>query len=75
MNFPDTIRIGARIARIGRTSLMMEHRVESHAQQQIVAEAESTMVVFDYTSGKPHPVPDELRQAIEELEGRKFAAM
>jgi len=72
LNFPDTIRIGARVARIGRSSLSMEHRVHSQAQQQIVAEADSTMVVFDYTSGKPHPVPEELRKAIETLEGREF---
>jgi acyl-CoA thioester hydrolase len=72
LNFPDTIRIGARIARIGRTSLMMQHRVESLAQHAIVAEAESTMVVFDYSSAKPHPVPEDLRRAIEELEGRKY---
>jgi acyl-CoA thioester hydrolase len=73
LNFPDTIRIGARIVRIGRTSLTMVHRVESQAQQAIVAEAESTMVVFDYDSGKPHPVPPAMRAAIETLEGRTFA--
>ncbi|HVU90327.1 MAG TPA: thioesterase family protein [Pirellulales bacterium] len=73
LNFPDTIRIGARIVRIGRTSLTMTHRVESQAQRAIVAEAESTMVVFDYDSGKPHPVPDAMRTAIESLEGRTFA--
>ena len=72
LNFPDTILLGARIAHIGRSSLAMEHRVFSLAQQAIVAEAESTMVVFDYTAGKPHPVPDELRRAIEALEGRTF---
>jgi acyl-CoA thioester hydrolase len=72
LNFPDTIRIGARIARIGRTSLSMLHRIESLEQRAIVAEAESTMVVFDYTTGKPHPVPDEMRRAIEQLEGRPF---
>jgi acyl-CoA thioesterase FadM len=38
----------------------------------IAAEAESTMVVFDYHAGKSHPVPDELRAAIERIEGRKF---
>jgi acyl-CoA thioester hydrolase len=73
LNFPDTIRIGARIVRIGRTSLTMVHRVESQTQQAIVAEAESTMVVFDYDSGKPHPVPDAMRAAIEAVEGRTFA--
>ncbi len=72
LNFPDTIRIGARIARIGRTSLTMTHRVESQSQQAIVAEAESTMVVFDYATSTPHPVPDSLRAAIEGIEGRTF---
>jgi acyl-CoA thioester hydrolase len=72
LNFPDTIRIGARLARIGRTSLSMLHRVESDEQRAIVAEAESTMVVFDYTTGKPHTVPDEMRRAIEQLEGRTY---
>jgi acyl-CoA thioester hydrolase len=72
LNFPDTIRIGARVARIGRTSLTMTHRVESQSQRAIVAEAESTLVVFDYASGKPHPVPDALRKAIERTEGRTF---
>ena len=74
LNFPDTIRIGARIARIGRTSLSMVHRVESVEQRAIVAEAESTMVVFDYATGKPHPVPEDMRRAIETLEGRIFEA-
>jgi acyl-CoA thioester hydrolase len=72
LNFPDTIRIGARITRIGRSSLSMQHQVESSAQRAIVAEAESTMVVFDYDAGRPHAVPDEMRRAIEQLEGRKF---
>ena len=72
LNFPDTIRIGARVARIGRTSLTMTHRVESQSQKAIVAEAESTLVVFDYASGKPHPVPEALRKAIEKTEGRTF---
>ncbi|HEY2841169.1 MAG TPA: thioesterase family protein [Pirellulales bacterium] len=72
LNFPDTVRIGARIARIGRSSVTMEHRIVSTAQNVIAAEAESTMVVFDYRAGKSHPVPDELRAAIEQIEGRKF---
>jgi len=72
LNFPDSIRIGARIAKIGRTSLTMVHRVVSEAQRAVVAEAESTMVVFDYDAGKPHPVPEAMRQAIETVEERKF---
>jgi acyl-CoA thioester hydrolase len=72
LTFPDTVRIGARVTRIGRTSLTLTHHIESQSQQAIVAEAESTLVVFDYDAGRPHPVPDELRAAIEKIEGRTF---
>ena len=70
VNFPDTVRIGARISRIGRSSMTMEHVIVSQAQQAVVAEAESTMVSFDYTAGKSQPVPDDARAAIAKLEGK-----
>jgi acyl-CoA thioester hydrolase len=72
LNFPDTVHIGARITRIGRSSMTMEHRLVSQSQQHVAAEGESTVVVFDYTAGKPHPVPDDLRAAISELEGKEL---
>ena len=74
LNFPDTIRIGARIARIGRTSLTMTHRVESQSQRAIVAEAESTMVVFDYATSKPHPVPETLAPRSKDSKGGRSRA-
>jgi acyl-CoA thioester hydrolase len=72
VNFPDTVRIGARISRIGRSSMTMDHVVVSQAQQAVVAEAESTMVSFDYGSGTSQPVPAEARAAIAKLEGREM---
>ena len=73
VNYPDTVQVGARISRIGRTSLTMEHRVCSHSLQAVVAEGDSTVVVFDYAAGKPRPIPDELRATIERLEGRTLS--
>ncbi|MEX0938441.1 MAG: thioesterase family protein [Pirellulales bacterium] len=72
LNFPDSVHIGARITRIGRSSMTMEHRLVSQSQQRLAAEGESTVVVFDYTAGKPHPVPEDLRKAISELEGKEL---
>ena len=72
VNFPDTIRVGIRCTRIGRTSLAHEHPIISQEQQAIVAEGTSTTVVFDYAANRPHPVPEQIRQAIEVLEGRSF---
>ena len=72
VNFPDTIHVGIRSTRIGRTSLAHEHRIVSQEQQAVVAEGTSTTVVFDYGANRSHPVPEPVRRAIETLEGRTF---
>src|SRR5262245_27109454 len=68
--FPDTVRVGIRGTRIGRSSIGLEHRIISEAQKAIAAEGISTVVFYDYAAGRPHPVPEEVRKAIEALEGR-----
>jgi acyl-CoA thioester hydrolase len=70
INFPDTVHVGIRVARIGRTSIALEHAIVSEAQQAVVTEGTSTTVVFDYEARKPHPVPESVRQAVASLEGR-----
>jgi len=73
LEFPDTVRIGARVARIGRTSFTMEHGLWSTAKEgALSADGVSTIVLFDYASQKPIHVPEEMRRKIEELEGRTF---
>lgn len=67
--FPDSVRIGIRSSRIGRTSIAFEHRIVSVEQRALAAEGTSTTVVYDYTAKRPSPVPDNLRRAIEALEG------
>lgn len=74
LKYPDTIHVGARITRIGRSSLTMEHRVISEMLGAIAAEGDSTLVAFDYLAQKSVPLPDEMRLAIESLEGREFPA-
>jgi acyl-CoA thioester hydrolase len=73
LNFPDTVVIGARVTRLGRTSLSMVHAVLSTQQQAIVAEGDSTVVVFDYKANRPEPIPTAMRAAIEALEGRTLS--
>ena len=70
LRFPDTMLVGARISRIGRTSLTMDHRGVSRSLRAVAIEGSSTIVVFDYQTQTPHPVPDEIRKAIASLEGR-----
>jgi acyl-CoA thioester hydrolase len=66
--FPDTVRVGIRATRIGRSSIGLEHRIASLEQKVLAAEGSSTAVVYDYAAGRLHPVPEPVREAIEELE-------
>jgi acyl-CoA thioester hydrolase len=68
--FPDTVRVGIRATRIGRTSIGLEHRIVSEGLKAVAADGTSTTVVYDYAANRPHPVPDSVRTAIVELEGR-----
>jgi acyl-CoA thioester hydrolase len=72
VTFPDCVTIGARVARLGRTSFVMEHAVISVGQRGIVADGDSTIVVYDYAHDRPHPIPDPMRRALESIEGRQL---
>ena len=69
VTFPDTVWVGARVSRAGNSSFTMEHRIVSQALDATVADAESTLVFFDYREQQPVPLPDHLREAIAKLEG------
>jgi acyl-CoA thioester hydrolase len=70
LTFPETVHVGARITRIGRTSMTMEHRLVTSTSAAPAADGTSTIVVFDYNASRPHPVPESVRRAIEALEGK-----
>jgi acyl-CoA thioester hydrolase len=72
ITYPDTVHIGVRITRIGRSSLGMEHKIVSRNDLQVSAEGTSTLVVFDYQANRSHAVPARIRHAIELLEGKTF---
>ena len=70
ITFPDTVHVGSRVTRIGRTSFAMEHALVSASGRAVAAEGRSTLVVFDYNANTPVPVPDDVRLAIAGLEGK-----
>ena len=70
VTFPDAIRAGARVARIGRTSLTIEHRVVAASSNLVAAEGVAVVVLYDYAAATPKPVSDVLRGLIHELEGK-----
>jgi len=68
VTFPDTVQVGARVTRVGNSSFQMEHRVVSQTANAAVAEADSTLVFYDYKRNTPVPLPESFRQAIARLE-------
>ena len=72
LTYPDTLRIGTRVTRVGNTSLTIAHALFSDQLQTLAADGDSVVVMFNYDTQKPSRVPDELRAAIAALEGRSF---
>ena len=72
ITFPDTVHVGIRVTRIGRTSIGFSHRIVSESLGGLAAEGTSTAVVFDYDARRPHPVSESMRQTIAVLEGKTF---
>ncbi len=50
----------------------MLHRIYSEKLQKVVADGESTVVVYQYKDQAAVPIPDFVRSAIEILEGRSL---
>jgi acyl-CoA thioester hydrolase len=60
--YPDTVAVGARITRIGRTSFEMEHAALQFAAAGAIADGKSAIVTFDYGTQRPIPMPADVRQ-------------
>lgn len=65
LHFPDTVHIGSRTTRLGRSSVDVEHAVYSEKLQAVAAVGTSVLVVFDYATQRPVRIPDQLRVAFE----------
>lgn len=68
LTYPDKVFVGARVTKIGNTSLKMEHVVVSGGMDAVAAEVESTIVMLNYETGRTVPVPAAAREAIEKLQ-------
>jgi acyl-CoA thioester hydrolase len=66
LTYPDQVWIGAKVSRLGNSSVTMLHQIYSERwQEKLVAEGESVLVVFDYQANRPRRIPDEMRRTIE----------
>lgn len=58
--FPGSVRVGSRVARIGRSSFDFDQVLL--AANGEVASAQATCVLIDRTTRKPSPLPDAMRR-------------
>jgi acyl-CoA thioester hydrolase len=72
--FPANIIAGARVSRIGRSSITMEHAVADADKGTLYARGGGVIVTIRYPDYGKIPVPPEVRAAIETLEGKSFAS-
>jgi acyl-CoA thioester hydrolase len=61
----DAVRVGVAVTHIGRTSFTFVYRVD--ASGRLAAEAETVQVAYDYASGKPTAIGDDLRCRLSAL--------
>lgn len=66
LRHPDTVFIGSRVTRVGRTSVDIGHVVISLSHRQIVAEGSSVIVVFNYDQQRATRIPEDLRALFEQ---------
>lgn len=69
VTFPDTITVEASVPSFGTTSFVMKYRISSKAQNRVVADGDSVIVLLDEHDAKL-PIPPALRARIDALEGR-----
>lgn len=66
--WPQTLRVGVRVARLGKKHFEMAYEVlgEDGARLQ---SGRTVQVMYDYRAGATTHVPDQVRRAIEALDG------
>ena len=68
LRYPDRIQVGCKLARLGRSSLTLQHIVVSDELGQEAADGESVVVMFDFENQRPVRIPEEVRGKISQFE-------
>lgn len=69
LHYPCTVIVGAKVSKLGNTSMVMDYVIRLKDSQTIVATGSSVLVMYDYKKNKKTPIPDDVRKKIKGLEG------
>jgi acyl-CoA thioester hydrolase len=70
VRYPDTIQVGARVLKMGTSSVTLEHHVYSNQEQTVAAIGQSVVVLFNYEKQFPIPIDGEIRETFAAFEGK-----
>ena len=68
LQFPDTIEVGLRVGRLGKSSVRYELGIFREAGEEVTAEGHFVHVFVDRENRRPTPIPPRLRAALERLQ-------
>lgn len=63
INFPDQVIVGTKVKSMGRTSIVLEHVIQS-GKMGIAAHGESVIVIYDFASKRKITVPYKLKEKL-----------
>lgn len=70
--YPGEVLSAVRVTRVSVGSVSLEYIVADARTGVPVADGACDVVLYDYTTQQPVPVPDDIRAAVEQLEGKLF---
>ncbi|MDG2383694.1 MAG: thioesterase family protein [Pirellulaceae bacterium] len=71
-SYPGDILTGVRAARVSVASITLEFQVTDAKLGVPLANGSCDAILYDYATESPIPIPDPIRAAVEQLEGRSF---
>lgn len=64
--YPARLEIGTNVTRVGNSSFHLAHAFFHEGEETLVADAASITVWIDYARNKSTPLPDSVRQGLEQ---------
>lgn len=70
IRYPAVLDVGVRVTEVGARSFRMEYAIFFEATDTLVANGAGVVAWVDYAAGRSTDIPESLRSAISEIEGR-----
>ena len=61
----DRLVVRLRVTTIGNSSFTLEYEIVNAKTRELVAQARSVQVTYDYVAGRSVPIPDDMRARLE----------